>query len=471
MSASNGYFEMGVAVPIKNHKFRMPYVINTTVNTSYTLGTDLIINDVGGIYYKMIKKGDSIYVGESTNTTHAGKAENVQVVSTDYLADITTITISSALDYDYQATDPIKIYASKHPNHWELTSAIERNPVTITPAGGGKTDRYACFQRANTITGYGGIEQTFDTNPFLVSTIYRGGCQYKYQNTIVSGATLDMQVSDGISNIIANQIASDDVFSWTRFTKGTYQIISAANLSSAGAGHIKFLQYLASAADTSEMFIDEVFLEHASGLHHETQLIENCTLSANYVTVYDIGDIDAGDYIVISGWDTNGSVWARVVKQVSSASGNTINFSGGGTEVIAAFPATGEDYGGKVEKVGNGYYEFDDAPYRESVIYDRVDNVQYLDVAPNLVKRISNMFGDKTERWYLRCVFNAQQSTYTALKKFLQWQDRGYMLNLHSFITDLPSVMTGFMEVKELSKPMFDFSYRKLQLTFIEATV
>ena len=128
---------------------------------------------------------------------------------------------------------------------------------------------------------------------------------------------------------------------------------------------------------------------------------------------------------------------------------------------------------GTVEKVSNGYYEFTDTPINSSVDYDPIETSVIQKASPNNLKMFGNQFEDRTTRWWFKCFFsNVSPTAWRKIEKFLWWQERGHMLNFHPFIDDLPSVMTGFMRIKDRTKGrLWDQTYRSFELYFEEAVI
>lgn len=81
---------------------------------------------------------------------------------------------------------------------------------------------------------------------------------------------------------------------------------------------------------------------------------------------------------------------------------------------------------------------------------------------------IYHLFGKKY-RHFITCKFNyVSQEFWDQFEILMSWQERGYSLNLHSYINDLPTVMTGKMFIKDYSKDSWDLGLRTFTVEFLE---
>jgi len=60
------------------------------------------------------------------------------------------------------------------------------------------------------------------------------------------------------------------------------------------------------------------------------------------------------------------------------------------------------------------------------------------------------------------------QEFWDQLQTLLEWQDRGYLLNLHPYIKDIGNVLTGKLTIKNYSKGSWDLTLRSFLLSFEE---
>ena len=222
------------------------------------------------------------------------------------------------------------------------------------------------------------------------------------------------------------------------------------------------------------MWLDEVFIEHASGVEFNTNLKTTVTdlISDFQINVFDNSGFAVGDFIIIRAYDTGVSIWRRYVMEISSVSSNG--------QTLGVWPTP--DYvetsilrapDGTIEKVGNGYHELTNTPLNSSLDYDSIEEPIIVKASPGKLIQFNDQFEDRSKRWWFRCFFsNVDATEWRKIEKFMWWQARGHLLNLHTFIDDLPSVMTGFMRINGMTKSqLWNQTYRSFELYFEEAVI
>ena len=459
-------FELAVAVKIKNHKFRFPSRLATTLSSAASLGSGSIsIVDAGGAIYTKVNAGDIVFMGESSNSSFSGKSEMVVVDSLSYSSDVTTITLTANLVYGYASGDSVVIYGSKHPESFGLISGT--TPLTITPDGNGYRDRFAYLQKASGASGYFGFGYTFDSGDILPAVAYRIGFAYKY---FLSGSgKLVVSVSDGHSAFLGGTPATASKKDWTEYSVGT--TVSWPDLSSAVVPSFSVYQYLADSSSESYLWVDDIFLEHISGVLPRTLVAYDATLSGSLIVFSAVG-FSVGDTIIIRAIDKNSGDYKIAVATITSI------FTGGTVYDVIYFTVTWGDPGlpkaqySWVEKMSGGYYSFDDYPTRDSLAYEPIELAKYIPNSLGEKYRIGSTFEDRQERWRLKASFkDVSIDIWNTIKRIKAWQDRGSYLNLHPHIPELPSVMTGFLLLGNFSKNNFDFNYCSFDMVFEEALV
>ena len=470
------FFQLAVAVPIKNHKFRWPVRNVSTLSSAATSGTKtLSINDSSN-YYKTIDYGDSIAIGESSNSSYSGKSEVGTVSSFSYASNILTIVLEDAITNSYASGDTVTLYGSKHPNNW--TFASDRTPVTILPPDGGYSDRYALFQYAPAGgTTFGGVNYAMTLGDLKKSTAYRFGMHYKYDVYNHSGnARLNVQISDGISMFMGENVTGSDVLSWTEYA--LYGNITNADLSAATGHSFSIYQKLGDTTDNSFMWVDDVYLEHAD-IYPHVPFKYDSSISVGIANLFDNTVFSVGDTIIVHALveaDDGTSSYENFVTTISALSTNNQSiFYGvplGVSGTIKAEDSNGS-YVSWVTKMSNGYYQFADFPVLSSLNYDYVKTDKTVKTASNTLYNIGDGFQDRTERMYLKCHFsNIGQDMWDKIMEFKRWQDRGYTLNLHPGVDDLPPVMTGYMTISGLTKSEHPLlTYRSFDFYFEEALI
>lgn len=80
----------------------------------------------------------------------------------------------------------------------------------------------------------------------------------------------------------------------------------------------------------------------------------------------------------------------------------------------------------------------------------------------------SSLYGQK-ERYVITCRFNyVSQSFWDQFELLMEWQEKGFLLNLHPYINDLPNTLTGRVAIKEYAKDNWDLSLRSFTMEFTE---
>jgi len=370
------FFEMGVAVRVLNHGFRLPTRRVDTFRADEAAGQTIL--SVDGDHRNYAQRGDTVLLGESSDTVDAGKTETGVIASVQQ----TTITLKVATVNIYDEDDPLYIYGSKFPSNWTFAGAtapvtIQRLPEQTFP--GGFNDRYAAeLFVANSTTGT--FKFSFDS--LLVERVeYRCGFQYNGGSGV-----LNIILNDGSSNIIndAGGVSSGVGSTWTRYVSAA---AGAANTLTAN-GHFQIELDTTGGGGGATWQVDDVFVEHAEEIN------------------------------------------------------------------------------------ASGHYVFTELPER-AYKYGRIADGTNIPVSPGLIKRVGLGYSDKSERMWFSCVLPfLPQADWDALRTFDRWQQRGNLINLHTYITDLPGVMTGFLEINELGRPvLFDQTKRRVQLDFVEAVL
>lgn len=118
-----------------------------------------------------------------------------------------------------------------------------------------------------------------------------------------------------------------------------------------------------------------------------------------------------------------------------------------------------------------GFYTFTEYPDLGSLTWGTRNQFKGHELLDGVLKKYSlSCLGDNGDKYILKGHFSwVSQTFWKALVKFGEWQARGRLLNLHPHITDLPPVITGYMEIGEKSKDIWDLSKRSFSFVFTEA--
>lgn len=80
----------------------------------------------------------------------------------------------------------------------------------------------------------------------------------------------------------------------------------------------------------------------------------------------------------------------------------------------------------------------------------------------------SSLYGQK-ERYVVTCRFPyVPQTFWDQFELLMEWQEKGFLLNLHPYINDLPNSLMGRVVIKEYAKDNWDLSLRSFTMEFTE---
>ncbi len=491
-------WEMAVAVPIKNHKFRYGQFKGTTLASAATAGNStLIVNQTSPVISDIVRRGDSIIIGESSNSSYEGKTETKSIKSVSS----NTITLNSAISNSYSSGDTVRVYGSKLSGGWDVDDFV--NPKGIKSyAGqysGGKVDNYAQqlqfnFESADFSSGsrfFGDFQYNFSSNPFIEATNYRAGIILKsYGRNISGNCGIAVTVSDGTRydptgdiHFISGFGSTVDNSSWTEITTENMSDLrhTALELSGASNGYINVYVRAENKYDFVNMFLDDIYLEHAHGSSAITEASEilRAETKINVLDVLDTSGFTAGDSIIVVAKDNNylGKTTIQKVEGTTTLVCGGIDWwtwdsSNNQHQILGIIPLTIPLESAYVQKMNKGYYTFTEYPLRSSLAISVLENYSMSTSASNVVRMYyPTSDGDKSYRMKISCRFeNVPETMWKKLMYFLNWQRRGSLLNLHPKWDDVPPVMTGFMTISNITKSEhWDLTYRSFNFEFEEA--
>jgi len=117
------------------------------------------------------------------------------------------------------------------------------------------------------------------------------------------------------------------------------------------------------------------------------------------------------------------------------------------------------------------YYEIDAYPDLGSIRINERSKFSTEVMTDNSIRLKSfSGFGSLDDKYEISCRFtNVSVDVYKKLERLLRIQHNGYYLNFHSTLDNLPPVMTGVMELSEVSHDMWDLNLVSFNFTFKEA--
>ena len=507
-------WEMGVALPIKNHKFNVGSFGSSTLQTSVGSSATSFSFLKSGWAYKAVKRGDVITVGPSTNSSYTGLSENVVVASISEVGGYTgyaTVSLRSALQYSYSATDIVRFYGNALGGGWEITTTGNSNilfPQSITGHSGdsmsGKMKDNAQFIRYDysnadfnvNAKSYANLLYRFNSNPFIEHANYRVGMRYKsygvnYSGAIDSqggqegvGAYIHVSLTDGVGWFTGATQRDIRQNSWTTLepadlsSKRRLSRVSLDNTNS--TGFLNMFVVGMSNNDKINLIVDDVYGEHAYGTTPITTTSIYMTKSKiSALSVVDNSSFTVGEIVNLIDRDTN----TYGVGTIESLGGTgtiyldeTMNFYQWNTSTMKYteldIPSAEILPGATVQQANSGYYTFAEYPIRSTINIDLIENIR-----TNVLSNGSMNYGYPTsedssgDRYRIRARFsNVTETFFNKIMKFYSWQKQGYLLNLHPKYDDLPFVMTGIMKISNISKSehwdltriSFDFTFEEV---------
>lgn len=415
--------QLGVSVPIKNHKYRLGTRWTNALSSTGPQGTP-------GNYY-FVSETDSftpvwprqcfensisrILVGPSTNTANLGAREILTVASVTHPNQIYVVEDPQ---FQYNIGDPLSGIGERMPGGWQLASDDSNGPSWTEVLPGGIRDKgygadpldrgvYDAYRFKLQINDSNNqhVEQSFQDGAFLASTQYLLGFYYKITfPASASGPAFYAQLSVGGTNIINEQVreqADGDVLTWTYWDSRT----------SADAGSFSVgVNGVTTATPTTPLIL-------------------------------------------------------RLPKPVGgSANNNTIELD---SPFICHAQGT-DDY-------LSGIYTFDELPAYGSMVWTPRTFVQQTTLASgDKVSYDPTGGGGRIRKWTLTCTFeNVNASFYDQLMILQEWQDEGNDLvlitNEEQHGSSLPVVLVGRMSHAPVGRKHWDMSQRSFQFDFVES--
>lgn len=499
-------WQMGVALPIRNHKFRHGTWKSTTLSADADATASLSTTDTTPNLDLIAKRDDSVIVGPSGDSSYTGKSETGQVSSLTS----TSITLKSAMSNNYDSGDSVRVYGTALAGGWTISETGSNQivvPKSISADTGafmkGKVDNYAQrivmdFANGDFATYnqmYGNLQWNFGSNPFLPFYHYRAGMLFKSvgyntdkSGTVTGGITIKLQ--DGQRQFVFGTTKDFTNSSWTELTTATNtkDIPSSLQLDTAGNGYV--LIYVSSVDNTNvyaDLFIDDVYVEHAHGTTAVATLTKSIDLSTQLRTVGGLNVLTAenfeADEKVYLIDEANGIYGEAVIETVLSSNiwqavsflGTTMNFY--------SWDDTNKKYveldtssvtlpaGTRVQQANPGVFTFTEYPMQNTIRIDELDTEARIRLADGSFKNFYPMSdADKSKLFQITCRFaNVSETFWNKLMVLRDWQRRGNLLNLHPKHNDLPTVMTGYMSINNVVKDHWDLTRRSFDLTFTEA--
>ncbi len=256
-------WSLGVGIPVKNRSFKSGTYTEDQLGSVYSSGLTLAVNSDNR---NLFQADDYIVVGPSNNASHIGRTEPVKIseVGSNY------INLASALTYDYVASDYITGIGNRIAAGWVLPNPYSDGVRCLGFDTDGKNHNSAQIFRLiatpaeeNEIEHYR-FRQIIPANEFIISTVYRVGFYYKFILNSLN-PVLYCVVADSAGDFVNRALVTNtNVPTYTLFTKVA---TSSSYVASRTYGVIDIIISIEGIIEQYDgtAYIDQVFLEHATG--------------------------------------------------------------------------------------------------------------------------------------------------------------------------------------------------------------
>jgi len=470
MSAANGYFQMGVWLPLENWNFAKKEVSTFTLSANITAGTDIItINETDFSKYGGIQ--DKVVIGASSNTSSAytGKQETRKVSAVSG----TSVTLDSVLSYSYNSGDTVTLVGSYRPAGWieydstQETEFLGMDPATSLWAGGvrGRQSGGALFRFYKTLAG---IKHHIDLNDIYYAQYRATMLINGYVNTVGNAGSV-------IVCQLGNLGAGRDMFSLSS-TSGSGRLLGdlfnrveamaarpqdfLAEITDSSWAYVNVRVY--DTGDTADYYahLGAVIFEHALGVTKEKTGLRTPLTTGMTLDVWDSSNFSAADEVWLFS-DKNKAAERLTISSIPDS--NTI--------VLTSAPTNTYLVNAPVFAINGGYYEFTEYPMMGSLSYQLTDPKQI--VLGSGTRRLLGNYDEleRTKKGTFSCYFqDVPEDMYLRLLDLKAWQDRGNLLTFHPFVAEYPQVMVGKMFLSGIKKgpswhtgkTSFNFSFREM---------
>ena len=260
------FFKMGVSpsTPIKNRDFNEGTYKRTTLNANCLASSTVAVTATSPAIDQILRSPDLIQIGPSTYAGSEGATETATVSS---VTAPSTITINSALTYNYSSGDPVSFVGSRLGGSWGLSSSDSANiapaKITVFPSEAtsivtyGYADNWAQGLQFK-VTGHSISQQLGDV--LSPSAVYRAGV---FVQTVTFAATgnagdiVSLRVHDGVTaKVNLSMFAGVDNTTWVEKSAVSSAISSTPTACTFSIHYTK-------AANNCIVLFDLPYLEHA----------------------------------------------------------------------------------------------------------------------------------------------------------------------------------------------------------------
>lgn len=479
--AQGDFFEIAVAYPLKNHKFRQPTYYQGLLASQGTSPPDNFT------FIDSVNEGNVVGEGDRFNMEDAntGEVNEYTVRRANWAYPALTVGIRG-LHSGSVALNSIATFrgSSKLAAGWVRTGtaanasqdAHRARILTTKPYGGSApgSGRFAqVFRSGSGATGVdeNGIEQILNSSLIMPYTYYRIGCNYRIEVVNLTGfASAFCRLHDSARFYPNQSFGSVDVLTWSHFKSNSFFVQDANGTNDA---KLQFLIELGGSSDEITLWLSDVVVEHAGQIKGVTRIKSTSNPGGGSTWVLIIYDtlanfgVQVGDEIAVVNRGSGTYAIVVVTAIGSLSSGNIVTtFQSGSTTAI--------QQDARLEIKNGGSFVFSDNPEQTSLDYRPIEETNTVKLLDNSLRLFSPaMDGERSERWSFRCRFTTfPQEDWDALMKLMRWQANGNLLTLRTYIDDLPQPMVGRIVLANIRKSTsWSLVYRDFDLIFVEAAL
>jgi len=409
ISASNYKWDLAVAVPISNPYFRHKNRFSAQIDSIAASRITLTSARTESVSMDLNYAHEFLAVDDLLTI----KSATTGTVNSTYTSSITTSNLAVGVDDDLTATfakgDTVVGYGSGIPGGWYLNGGdIQSTGVTFTSDTGAFDD--FCLKLYIPAASFPAktlyIRQDLSTTHYIADLHYRLGFKYKY---LYSSNAYVQAPPFGVGLYTQSDSMQNTVKDGSDFV----DVSSWTNAS--------YTMYLPTAMATAFnlrfILIDSVSCQDNCYIYLDEVYLEHIYNTASQKTIY----------------------------------GNVASSSGNDTTV--------------------GYYEIDSYPEEGSVKWEKITSFSEVDLIDGGRERYDSMgWGERNVKYELSARFvNVPTSVWNKLESFLRIQQNGNKLNLHPYINELPSVLTGYLYITGVDYTYWDLNYVSFDFKFREA--
>jgi hypothetical protein len=496
--AQGDSFELGVAVPLRNNHFNFGKYGKAQLYEGANPGDVWIklsksIGD-GAQIPDLLQVGDMILLGPSSNSSNKKQSEHVRCSGVEDFTTCWKVHIHpKTLKYKYGAGDSVTFYAqglagawnTLHPNvHSQgiKTGVIGLQTIAAFSylAGGGVpgTNQY-------TLQGSAGRYKIVckpSTYGYGINLIHP---DFDY---VISPMNADGTIEFAVKHAITDASIYVNLGDWHRggWRKEFAQRLKIDFYTGMASGEILYQNLIDYGDPTQNIFNKASVIPYQFYRMGGKVFLENMSCTYDYGTQFTLEAVLKGNpYIRNLTEEVRVDIFGDTIENT----GKWFSFSGMGLLQGGISDNYPPSFSVRLNNmiIGTPSYKGSMALYLDELWLEHAGGVNYADLDGCLKFSRYNVWPDQStigidyedrtttglykagKKIKLSCnIAYCPQDFWNQLETLLKWQDRGYSLNLHPNLDDIPYVLTGKIKISSIKKDNWDLSLRSFNLEFEE---